>query len=57
MTITPDLRVNVSRTIREEFENGRDYYAMHGREIRLPARPNPPPSREYLEWHNSRFRG
>ena len=31
LTVTPDLRVEVSRRIREEYENGRDYYALRGR--------------------------
>jgi len=31
VTITPAMRVEVSRTIREEFENGRDYYRHHER--------------------------
>lgn len=58
LTVTPDLRLLVSLTIREEFENGRDYYALDGRQIRLPLPPNPPPSRGYLDWHASyRFRG
>jgi predicted restriction endonuclease len=32
------FRVVVSNRIREEFEYGRDYYQMHGRAIRLPAK-------------------
>lgn len=58
VSITPDLKLRVSRTIREDFENGRDYYAMEGRSMRLPRAPNPPPSREFLEWHSDAvFRG
>ena len=58
VTVTPEHRLLVSRTIREEFENGRDYYALDGRRIRLPVAPNPPPSRDFLEWHaNTMFRG
>jgi putative restriction endonuclease len=58
MTVTPDLTVRVSRTIREEFQNGRDYYALDGRQLRLPSSGNPPPSRDYLEWHaDTMFRG
>jgi len=30
------LKVVISSRIREEFENGRDYYQQHGRGIRLP---------------------
>ena len=50
------FRVVVSNRIREEFENGRDYYQLHGRAIRLPRESNSGPSREYLSFHNSLFR-
>jgi putative restriction endonuclease len=51
-----ELKLNVSRRIREEFENGRDYYQLHGRSIRLPLDTNCLPSREYLMFHNGLFR-
>jgi hypothetical protein len=51
LTISPSLELRFSRRIREEFENGRDYYALERREVRLPAPPHPPPSAEFLEWH------
>lgn len=58
ITVTPDRAVRVSRRIREEYENGRDYYALDGSSLRLPVPPNPPPSNEYLEWHGDVvFRG
>ena len=43
MTVTPDLRFEVSRRIREEFDNGRHYYALHGHKIEraLGYRPAP----------------
>lgn len=50
LTVTPELRVRISRRIREEFENGRDYYALDSGAIRLPV-GFPPPDRTYLEWH------
>ena len=50
------LKVVVSSRIREEFENGRDYYHLHGRTIRLPHETASLPSREYLAFHNSVFR-
>jgi putative restriction endonuclease len=53
ITITPSMNVEVSRRIKEEFENGRDYYRYHGSTIRVPANPTNYPSRDYLEWHNS----
>lgn len=52
VTITPDLHVEVSRRIKEEFENGRDYYRHHGGSIRLPTHASHRPSQEFLEWHN-----
>jgi len=33
VTVTPTLHFEVSGLIRDKFENGRDYYALHGREI------------------------
>lgn len=38
VTIDPALRLRVSRAIKTEFENGRDYYALHERPIRTPPR-------------------
>lgn len=52
LTVTPDdLRVRVSKRIHEEFENGRDYYALDGRTIRAPHVGYPPPAGEMLDWH------
>jgi len=50
-----ELKVIVSGRIREEFENGRDYYQLHGKPIRLPRETSSLPSREYLAFHNSLF--
>lgn len=58
ITVTPDLTVRVSGRIREEWENGRDYYALDRGQLRLPLPPNPPPSRDLLQWHaDTVFRG
>lgn len=58
VTVTPDLRFEVSRRIKEEFENGRDYYRLHGRAIRAPKRPDLAPAAHYLDWHASHvYRG
>ena len=51
ITVSPDLTVKVSRRIRDEFENGRDYYAFEGRAIAVPRPGFTPPGRDYLEWH------
>ena len=56
VTVTPDLRVEVSSRIRREFENGRDYYAHHGANLKIvPAELWERPSREYLDWHNQKM--
>lgn len=52
VTVTPDYHFEVSRRIKEEFENGRDYYKLHGTAIRLPANPAHHPLVEALSWHN-----
>lgn len=52
VTVTPEHRFEVSRRIKEEFENGRQYYALHGTEIRLPENPAHRPAVEALWWHN-----
>ena len=53
VTVDADqLKVVVSSRIREEFENGRDYYHLHGRAIRLPQESDGLPSREYLTFGN-----
>jgi putative restriction endonuclease len=53
LTVTPELNVEVSRRIKEEYQNGREYYALHGKPlISIPQAENLRPSREFLEWHN-----
>jgi putative restriction endonuclease len=53
LTLTEDLRVEVSRRIKEEFENGRDYYRHHGQRLaNLPSAPEDRPSGKFIRWHN-----
>lgn len=53
ITVTPDYHVEVSRRIREEFENGRDYYRLHGNILlSLPDIESQRPARDALVWHN-----
>jgi putative restriction endonuclease len=57
VTVTPDLKVEVSKRIKEEFENGKHYYALHGQSILVPKEVVHRPERTALEWHNEkRFR-
>jgi len=53
ISVTPDLHVEVSRKIKEEYENGRDYYALHGKVLVVtPDALNDRPSGQFLQWHN-----
>jgi putative restriction endonuclease len=53
LTVTDELRVEVSPRIREEFSNGREYYRLHGQLLQaLPAAPSDQPSHSFLRWHN-----
>ena len=44
-------RFVVSPRLRDDYHNGRDYYARHGQPIALPADPAQRPAKERLEWH------
>jgi putative restriction endonuclease len=59
ITVTEDLRVQVSKRIKEEFENGREYYQYLGKSLfKIPGADFERPSREFLRWHNqNRFLG
>ena len=52
VTVTPTLHIEVSKRIKEEFENGREYYRLHGQEMRPPAARHMHPSSNSLAWHN-----
>lgn len=58
VTISPDLKFEVSKKIREEYENGRHYYSLHGADIQLPDDTRQWPDRSALKWHNEyRYKG
>lgn len=53
LTVTPEKVVEVSPRIREEYENGKEYYRFHGQPlIILPDQQTQQPGKEYLTWHN-----
>ena len=53
VTVDSDYRILVSRSIREEFGNGREYYVYNGKHLAvLPNILDQRPQREFLEWHN-----
>lgn len=52
VTVTTDLRFEVSKRIKEEFENGRDYYDLSGKRIDVPENYIFQPAIQFLTWHN-----
>jgi putative restriction endonuclease len=58
VTINPSMRFEVSRRIKDEFENGRDYYKLHGCIVRSPTKVFDRPDPKHLDWHNTNvYRG
>ncbi|MBS1595976.1 MAG: HNH endonuclease [Bacteroidetes bacterium] len=54
VTITKDFKVEVSSRIKEEFQNGREYYQYHGKELMiLPQEEKHRPNSLYIDWHNN----
>lgn len=53
LTISEDLHVEVSKRIKEDFGNGREYYSFHGRHLlELPDNLQERPSSQFIRWHN-----
>lgn len=52
VTVTPELNFEVSGRIKQEFENGRHYYALHGQPVQQPVEPDWRPNADALRWHN-----
>jgi putative restriction endonuclease len=59
VTVTPDLRFEVSKRLKDDFENGAAYLGLAGSSLAvLPDPPSLRPSTQALEWHASNvFRG
>ncbi|GAB3772142.1 hypothetical protein GCM10028818_11980 [Spirosoma horti] len=54
ITVTLDFKIEVSKRIREEFNNGREYYQYHGKKLSLlPKLDSNKPSSLYLQYHNN----
>lgn len=53
ITINTALQIEVSKRIKEDYGNGREYYALHGKKLaEIPDRDNDRPSSLFLQWHN-----
>jgi putative restriction endonuclease len=54
ITISEDLNIEVSKRIKEDYGNGREYYGYHGRQlVELPENTIDRPSAQFLQWHNN----
>ncbi|MBI1892687.1 MAG: HNH endonuclease [Candidatus Rokubacteria bacterium] len=51
VTVAPDYRFQVSRRLRDDFDNGEYYHQFRGQSIWLPRHAEERPSPEFLEWH------
>jgi putative restriction endonuclease len=52
VTVTPELRFEVGQRLRDDFNNGKSYYPLHGSRLQVPSNQTNRPQREFLEWHN-----
>ena len=55
ITVTPEYRAEVSKRIQDEFDNGKEYYALQGKKIVLPTERQFMPAKEFLEYHNEKI--
>ncbi len=51
VTLDEEERFLVGRRLKEDFENGRSYYGLHGQPVMLPKEPGLRPSHDALGWH------
>jgi len=53
ITVNEELRIEVSKRIKEEYGDGREYYAFHGKKLAvIPDRFDERPAKHFLLWHN-----
>lgn len=58
VTVTPEYKFVVSGSLRDDYHNGRSYYALDGADIAKPNNELWWPSQDNLEWHAREvFRG
>ncbi len=53
MTVTCDYHIEVNRRIHDNFDNGKEYYRLHGKRLEaLPQQQFEQPDPKFIEWHN-----
>jgi len=54
LTVTTDYKIEVSSRIKVEFDNGKDYYKYHGKDLfLLPTKIEEKPNLNFIDWHNT----
>jgi putative restriction endonuclease len=58
VTVSTAGHFEVGKRLKDDFDNGRLYYGLHGKQLWLPRAQESRPSRAALEWHQTkRFLG
>jgi hypothetical protein len=58
VTVSNEGWFEVGRRLKDDFENGRHYYALQGQPLLMPSNLGHWPGRDLLEWHQTnRFLG
>ncbi len=53
ITVDDKYRIHISNRIKEDYGNGKIYYALHGNKlVEMPVGEVDRPSVDYLKWHN-----
>ena len=53
ITLTKDYHVEVSKKLKDDFDNGEEYLLYHGKNlVKIPENKIDQPSKEFIEWHN-----
>ncbi|MBC7382672.1 MAG: HNH endonuclease [Bacteroidia bacterium] len=54
LTITNNFKIEISSRIKEEYQNGKEYYKYHGSDLLiLPNREIDKPNESFIDWHNT----
>jgi putative restriction endonuclease len=51
VTVTPELKFQVSGRLKQDFDNGEHYFQFQGKQIWMPPQTEDRPNRDFLEWH------
>jgi putative restriction endonuclease len=51
VSVTPAHKFLVSRRLKDDFDNGEQYYRLNKGSVWVPTRPEDRPNPEFLQWH------